>query len=154
MEITDSKITTFDTLADFDWSSLVDVESRTRNWFEELKAVLNVKSECANVGLTADKFNSRKTQKDQLAFWLADAVDIMEHQLGLISRFKNTVDVMKTEAIADKTKLIRITQEQLLESQNDQLVEMKSVVESTVQNTVQKEIKSCSEAAGSQLLSG
>ena len=149
MEITDSKITTFDTLADFDWSSLVDVESRTRNWFEELKAVLNVKSECANVGLTADKFNSRKTQKDQLAFWLADAVDIMEHQLGLISRFKNTVDVMKTEAIADKTKLIS-TQEQLLESQNDQLVQLKSVVESTVQNTVQKEIKSYSEAVGSQ----
>ena len=68
----------------------------------------------------------------------------------IIKRFKDTVDIMKTDLIADKTKLIR-TQEQLLESQRDQLWQLKSAVESsTVQEIVQKEIKSYSEAIGSQ----
>ena len=57
----------------------MDVESRTRNWFEEVKGTLNVKSECA-MGLCAD------------VFWLADAVDILEHQFGIIARFKESVD--------------------------------------------------------------
>ncbi|KAL5269262.1 hypothetical protein ACHWQZ_G002918 [Mnemiopsis leidyi] len=66
-----------------------------------------------------------------------------------MARFKETVDIMKTDLIADKTRLI-CTQEQLLESQRDQLVQLKLSVESTVQETVQKEIKSYSEAVASK----
>ena len=52
-------------------------------------------------------FNSKKTRKDELAFWLADAVDILEHQLCIIKRFKDTVDIMKTDLIADKINKIK-----------------------------------------------
>ena len=71
----------------------------------------------------------------------------MQRQAIVIERFKDIIDIMKTEAIADKTKVIK-AQERLLECQNDQLGHLKSAVESTVQITMQNEMKSYSEALG------
>ena len=77
--------------------------------------------------------------------WLEDTVDIMQRQAQVIETFKEIIHLMKTEAIADKTKVIN-AQEKLLDCQTEQLNSLKSTVESTVQVTVQKEIKSYCEA--------
>ena len=60
--------------------------------------------------------------------------------MQVISTLKGTIDVMKTEVIADKTKVIK-AQEKLLQCQNDQLGQLMSAVESTVHSTVQEEIR-------------
>ena len=146
MELSDSRLTAADLLADFDWDDLLDVEACTRRWFNDVKGRLNIRSE-GNSGLRQEKFNSNKINKHDLSFWLADAADFMQRQAIVIERFKDIIDIMKTEAIADKTKVIK-AQERLLECQNDQLGHLKSAVESTVQITMQNEMKSYSEALG------
>lgn len=139
-------MTTADIIAGFDWGNLRHVEGWTTSWFEEVKGSLNVQSECAT-GLVAEKFNQKSVLKKDLAFWLADAADIMQQQLAIIGQFKDTIEVMKTESIADKSKLINV-QEQLLHCQSNQLKNLTSAVQSTVQSTVQKEMKSYSEVVG------
>ena len=79
------------------------------------------------------------TVKAKLADWLADSVKIMQRHAVVIGTFKQIINVMKTEAIADKTKVIQV-QDKLLQSQNEQLARLESAVEVTVQETVQKEI--------------
>ena len=96
-------------------------------------------------GITKEKFNSSKNKKEKLSGWLEDTVDIMQRQAQVIETFKEIIHLMKTEAIADKTKVIN-AQEKLLDCQTEQLNSLKSTVESTVQVTVQKEIKSYCEA--------
>ena len=139
-------MTTADVIAGFDWGNLRHVEGWTISWFENVKGSLNVQSECAT-GLVAEKFNQKSVHKKDLAFWLADAADIMQQQLAIIGQFKDTIEVMKTESIADKSKLINV-QEQLLHCQSNQLKNLTSAVQSTVQSTVQKEMKSYSEVVG------
>ena len=113
-----------------------------------MKSALNVQSECAT-GLVEAKFNHKSVHEKDLAFWLADAADIifMQQQLAIIGNFKDTIEIMKTDSIADKSKLIKV-QEQLLNCQSDQLKNLTSAVQSTVQNTVPKEMKSYSEVVG------
>ena len=148
MDQTDNKLTAATLLKGFDWDDLVDLQGCTRRWFEEIKGELNVQCE-GFIGLTKEKFNSNRIRKEALAFWLEDAGAFMQRQSAVIEQFKDIIDLMKTEALADKTKVIK-TQEKLMESQNDQLRRLQSAVESTVQNTVQKEIKSYSEVVTNQ----
>ena len=70
-------MTTADVIANFDWDNLRYVEGWTTRWFEEVKASLNVQSECAT-GLVAEKFNQKSVHKKDIAFWLAEAADIMQ----------------------------------------------------------------------------
>ena len=139
-------MTTADVIAGFDWDNLVHLEGWTNRWFEDVKSALNVQSECAT-GLVEAKFNHKSVLKKDLAFWLADAADIMQQQLAIIGQFKDTIEIMKTESVADKSRLIKV-QEQLLNCQSDQLKNLTAAVQSTVQSTVQKEMKSYSEVVG------
>ena len=63
----------------------------------------------------------------------------------MITQLKDIVDAFKTDALADKAKIIRL-QDKLLENKDDQIKILESSVEKTVQNTVEREIKSYSEA--------
>ena len=60
---------------------------------------------------------------------------------------KEMIELLKTEALSDKEKVITI-QDKLLQCKDEQLTSLKSTVkaavETTVQSTVQKEIKSYS----------
>ena len=62
---------------------------------------------------------------------------------------KEMIELLKTEALSDKEKVITI-QDKLLQCKDEQLTSLKSTVkaavETTVQSTVQKEIKSYSAA--------
>ena len=140
----DSKFTAADWLDKFDWDDLIDLEGFTRRWFDDVKGELNVQS-LGYTGITKERFNSSKNKKEKLSGWLEDTVHIMQRQAQVIETFKEIIHLMKTEAIADKTKVIN-AQEKLLDCQTEQLNSLKSTVESTVQVTVQKEIKSYSEA--------
>ena len=80
-------MTTVDVIAGFDWDNLLHVEGWTTRWFEEVKSSLNVQSECS-MGLVPEKFNQKSVHKKDLAFWLADAADIMQQQLAIIGNFK------------------------------------------------------------------
>ena len=55
------------------------------------------------------------------------------------------VDAFKTDILADKAKIIRL-QDELLENKDDQIENLESSVEKTVHNTVERGIKSYSEA--------
>ena len=140
----DIKFTAADWLDKFDWDDLSGLEGFTRRWFDDVKGELNVQS-LGYSGITKERFNSSKNKKEKLSGWLEDTVDIMQRQAQVIETFKEIIHLMKTEAIADKTKVIN-AQEKLLDCQTEQLNSLKSTVESTVQVTVQKEIKSYSEA--------
>ena len=80
-----------------------------------------------------------------MSYMLSDARDLLERQLDVMETFKDMIDLMKTEALIDKTKVIE-AQEKLLECQDMRLNSVKLAVESTVQSSVQQEIKSYSEA--------
>ena len=140
MAESDSKSTAAHWLDKFDWDDVTDVEQCSENWFDEVKRELNVKSGDATA-LTKERFNSNKVRKDTLSSWLQEAAEIMERQLKIINTFKNTTNVLKTELIEDKTKVVE-AQEKLPEFQRDQLSLLKCAVITTVHNTVQKEIKS------------
>ena len=59
--------------------------------------------------VTKERFNSNKTVKAKLADWIADSVTIMQRYAGT---FKLIISAMKTEAIADKTKVVQVKCEQ------------------------------------------
>ena len=69
----------------------------------------------------------------------------MCQQRDVMEKMKATMELMKTEALADKTALINL-QSDLLKSKEEQLTSLKSAVQTTVQSTVQQEIKSYSAA--------
>ena len=126
-------------LESFDWKDLTELEKFTEGWSNKVISELEVESKGIK-GLTKERFNSNKTVKVKLADWLADSVTIMQRQAAVIGTFRQIIKVMKTEAIADKTKVIQV-QDKLLQSQNEQLERLTIAVEETVQETVQKEIE-------------
>ena len=79
-----------------------------------------------------------------MASWLQKSVEIMTSQASLLCSYKDIVETMKTEAIADKNKVMTV-QEKLLEMKDQQLDNLKSAVQSTVQVSVEKEMKQYSQ---------
>ena len=128
-------------LVEFDWDGLDDPKSDTTQLEESMTAALGINYQL--------QFNTKKVLKEQLAEWLQEAVKIVQQQSNMILKFETTVEQMKIELIADQAKLIT-AQDKLLQHQQDQFFELKSAVKSTVQDTMQEEIKSYSEAVGSQ----
>ena len=80
-----------------------------------------------------------------MAEWLQEAAFIMNLQAKLMRDYSGIIDVMKIEAIADKTKVVS-AQEKLLEMKDEQLNTLKTAVQTTVQNSVEKEMKQYSQA--------
>ena len=74
---------------------------------------LNVASEQE---LTTDKFMT--TTKPVLSRWLDRAYRIMCEQHDMAEKMKETVEQMKTEALADKTEIVRL-QADLLENKKE-----------------------------------
>ena len=128
-------------LVEFDWDGLDDLKSDTTQLEDSMTTALGI-----NYKL---QFKTKKVLKEQLADWLQEAVKIVQQQSDMILKFETTVEQMKIELIADQAKLIT-AQDKLLQHQQDQLFELKSAVKSTVHDTVQEEIKTYSEAVGSQ----
>ena len=130
----------FTRLQTFDLGELEDVEGCEARWLGVVKSTLKVQDRNQ---LTADKFMG--PTKQVLSRWLEEAQDVMGRQRDMMDNMKEIIELMKTEALADKKKVIKF-QDELLECKDEQLRSLKSTVEATVVTTVQKGIQSYSDA--------
>ena len=137
-----NKRTAAEWLDSFDWDDYEDVAGCSGRWLDDAEKKLNVNSRSE---LTSSKFLTSRITKETMSYMLSDARALLERQLDVMETFKDMIDLMKTEALIDKSKVIE-AQEKLLECQDMQLKSVKLAVESTVQSSVQQEIKSYSEA--------
>ena len=98
---------------------------------------------CQKHELTADVFNTNKAKKDVLSQWLETGVDLLNNHEIVVRHLLGIVDQSKTELIAAQQKVVKL-QEDLLEKKNEQLVSLQSDIKTTVQDTVETEIRSYS----------
>ena len=130
-------------LQSFDAEEETRVEENVNSLFDDMLRRLNVETERE---LDADKFKGQT--KPVLSRFLERASKIMCQQRDMMEKMKQTMEVMKTEALSDKSAIIKL-QSDLLDNKNDQLQTLQTTVQSTVQATVQEEIKTYSQAVQS-----
>ena len=83
--------------------------------------------------------------KQTLSGWLVKSVDLVRRQNSQLYLLKEIIECFKTEALADKEKVIRL-QGQLLVQKEEQVQLLKMSVKETVQTTVESGIRSYSAA--------
>ena len=118
----------FHRLQSFDASDLDDVEACQIRWIEEAKKKLKCKEED---NLDSDLFMT--LTKPVLSRWIADAREIMCRQRRMMTDFKDIIGTLKTEALGDKEKVIKL-QSDLLQRKEEQLITLQSAVKTTVQD--------------------
>ena len=134
-----SKTFAADLLEDFNFAELQQTEAD----YEKLSYMMKEK---VNGFLSSANFmKDTKITRQVMADWLQEAAHIMNKQAHLMRDYQGIVDLMKIEAIADKTKVVN-AQEKLLELKDEQLNTLKTAVQTTVQNSVEKEMKQYSQA--------
>ena len=132
-------------LQEFDLDELEDVGGCVERWLCEAKEELKVSDELM---LSKEKFLI--PNKTVLSAWLASASQLMARQRDVMSNMQETIEALKTEALADKDSVIRL-QTQLLEQKEVQLQSLQTIVKTTVQDTVQSEIRSYCETVKKQV---
>ena len=137
--------TSFARMQQIDLDDLDDIIGSRACWVNKMKQKLNVTEEG---DLTPGVFNSSSITKTTLAGWTGEAREIMTRQAELISKLQDVIELMKTEALADKAAVIRL-QSDLLKSKDAELQSMKTAVQETVQTSVQAGIKTYSSAVAS-----
>ncbi len=130
----------FSQLQSFNASELYDLEATQETWIENAKKELKCDDQ---EKLTAELF-SRLT-KPVLSRWLAEARDIMCRQRDTMEEMKDIIGVMKTEALGDKARVIKL-QEVLLERKEEQLASLQTAVRTSVQDSVKTEIRTYGDA--------
>ena len=130
-----------------DVDDLDDIIGCKERWVLTVKDKLKVEEEDK---LTSSVFNSSSITKQKLAHWTGEAREIMTRQAGMISNLQEIVELMKTEALADKTAVIRL-QSELLKSKDAELQSVKTAVQETVQTSVQAGIQTYSSAVTSNI---
>ena len=89
----------------FDYEGLDRTEISCETLLQNLKRKLNIELN----EVTNDKFTKDTTITRQLmASWLRKSVEIMRSQASLLCSYKDIVDALKTEAIADKKKVMTV----------------------------------------------
>ena len=126
----------FARLQEFDLDDLDDVVGCRARWFAEVQKKLKVDG---RVAMRSAKFAVQT--KAVLSGWLEDASDVMGRQSDTISKMTEMIELLKTEALADKAAVIRL-QGELLERKEEELKALRTAVQTTVQDTVQTEIRS------------
>ena len=125
----------FARLQEFDIDDYDDVVGCSARWFEDVQSKLKVDSKC---GMTRGKFAVQN--KSVLSDWLEDACDVMKRQSGMMSKMQEMIELLKTEALADKAAVIRL-QSEVIRSKEEQLKSLRAAVQTTVQDTVQTEMR-------------
>ena len=139
--------TSFARMQQIDLDDLDDIIGSRVCWVNKMKQKLNVTEEG---DLTPGVFNSSSITKTTLAGWTGEAREIMTRQAELISKLQDVIELMKTEALADKAAVIRL-QSDLLKSKDAELQSVKTAVQETVQTSVQAGIKTYSSAVASNM---
>ncbi len=130
----------FHQLTSFNASELSDLEVTQETWIENAKKELK----CDDPELLTAELFLRLT-KPVLSRWLGEARDIMCRQRQTMEEMKDIIGAMKTEALGDKARVIKL-QEELLERKEEQLESLQSTVQATVQDSVKTEMRSYSGA--------
>ena len=137
-------------IKEFNYDKQEDVEGCVASWSIKLEKDLHM-----DFGdIDYDSREKIKTKdKQTLSGWLVDAVDLVRRQKSQMYLLKEIIECFKTEALADKEKVIRL-QGQLLVQKDEQLELLKTSVEETVQTTVESGIQSYSAAVQQNSASG
>ena len=127
-------------LESFNYNDLEKVELGQMNWIDEVKRTLKLQDFSKATVATF-----MPPRKEVACKWVLEAVNVIKSQREMITQLKDIIDAFKTDTLADKAKIIRL-QDKLLENKDDQIKILESSVEKTVHNTVERGIKSYSEA--------
>ena len=122
------------------WDRLDEVELSQMTLIEKIKLSLKLK-DFTKVSVST----FMPPRKEVVCGWVMEAVNVIKNQNDLINHMKTIVEQFKTETLSDKAKIIRL-QHKLLENKDEQIRSLESSVEKTVHSTVEREIKSYSEA--------
>ena len=108
-----------------DLDDMDDIIGEQVRWIDKVKRKLEVQNE---FDLTHGVFNSSSISKMTLSSWTGEAREIMTRQAELISNLQEVIELMKTEALADKDAVIRL-QSDLLKSKDTELQSVKTAVQ-------------------------
>ncbi len=123
-------------LQEFDLDDYDDVVGTGARWFSDVMKQLKVTNDFE---LKASKF--AVPTKSVLSRWLEDAGEIMSRQSAMMGKMEEMINLLKTEALGDKGTIIRL-QREALRSKDEQLTSLQAAVQTTVQDTVQTQIRS------------
>ena len=121
---------------------LIDLEDEVKTWYE---SVLET-TKCKNIGEVSEEiFNKSSIKKAQLAELLGDVLSTIEKQHEMVRDLRAAHDLLKTELLELQSAMFKIQNEQLKCNQ-EQFQSLQTTVKSTVQDTMQSEMKSYSSA--------
>ena len=135
----DDRNKSFIRLQEYDLDDHDDVVGSKARWFNDVMEKLKVQQAYQ---LTSAKFTV--PSKAVLSNWLENAAEIMKRQAKVMSDMTDIIELMKTEALADKDKVIRM-QSDLLDHKDEQLKALQIAVQTTVHDSVQDQMKSYSD---------
>ena len=119
---------------------LDDLREQTEDWYEDIREI----TKCQDVVQISDEmFNKSGIKKAKLAELLGEVVSLVEKQREMVRDLRTANDLLKTELLESKSVVIKIQSEQL-KCNAEQLQSLQTAVKSTVQNTMQSEMKSYS----------
>jgi hypothetical protein len=119
---------------------LDDLHDETETWFQDIREI----TKCQDVEQISDEmFNKSGIKKAKLAELLGEVVSLVEKQREMVRDLRTANDLLKTELLESKSAMIKIQSEQL-KCNTEQLQSLQTAVKSTVQNTMQSEMKSYS----------
>ena len=124
------------------WEEYEDCIGSSASCYSDVKKRMNYDT---NLVITAARIVSSKIMKQTMLRWHFHTWQIMEQQSDTLKTFKDIIELMKTEAMVDKGKVIS-AQEKLLDCKNELLNNVKLAVESSIQSSVQQVIKLYSKA--------
>ena len=130
----------FSQLQSFNANELSDLEATQEVWIETAMKELKCEDQ---ENLTAELF--MRLTKPVLSRWMGEARDIMCRQRETMEELKDIIGAMKTEALGDKARVIKL-QEELLARKEEQLASLQTAVRTSVQDSVKTEIRTYGDA--------
>ena len=121
---------------------LIDLEDGLQSFHKD---VLDV-TKCKKIEeVSEESFKKQGIRKPQLAELLETALWLVSKQHDMVRDLRAANDLLKTELLESQSKVIEI-QDELLKCNREKFQSLETTVKSTVQDTMQSEIKSYSSA--------
>ena len=121
---------------------LIDLEDEVQTWYENVLET----TKCKKIDDVSEEiFNRSSIKKVQLAELLGEVLSTVEKQHDMVRDLRAANDLLKTELLESQSAMIKIQTEQL-KCNREQFQSLQTTVKSTVQDTMQTEMKSYSSA--------
>ena len=119
---------------------LDDLSDETEEWIQDVRKL----SKCQDIEEISDEqFNKSGITKLKLAELLGRVVSLVDKQRVMVRDLRTANDLLKTDLLESKSTVLKIQSEQL-KCNSEQFRSLQTSVKSTVQNTMQSEMKSYS----------